>query len=207
MDRFTGLFAASLVAAACAGPSTVATPCGAVFVVTPTPDWSRFRRVVVEAPRIDYAARSARPGAADEQRLRHQLRAMLARTFEDALGWEVVDEGAEADVRARVVINGLELAAPPTSPIRTTAFQSPTGRVGFALELEDAARGTPLFAFGERRPLPGGTFVGPPWTELQRTREAFRRFTRDVRAALLELGVSRGSGAAHDRPQHGGGAR
>jgi hypothetical protein len=164
---------------------------GAVFVAQPPPDWGRFRRVVVELPRIEYAARSARPTGSDERRLREQLRTTLTQVFAEALGWQPAEAGAADLVRLRSQISDLELSAPPVSAVRTTAFQAPSGSAGFVLELEDAARGVPLLRFAERRPLPGGTFVGPPWTELQRTREAFRRFALDARSALAGLDVAR----------------
>lgn len=216
VNRAIGLTAAlALGVAACAGPSTQGvmperdTPLtetldglrqrpidgpGAVFVATPPPEWRRFGRVEVEAPRIEYAPHSARPTDADAERLRGQLRQVLERALAEEPGWLPVAEGANHGVlRVRSAISDLDLRAPAVSSIRTTAFQAPSGRVGFVLELEDAARGTPLLRFGERRPLPGGTFVGPPWTELQRTREAFRRFALDARAAIAQVaGASAG---------------
>jgi len=161
---------------------------GAVFVAAPSPEWGRFHHVLVEPPRIEYAPHSARPTRRDEERLRETLRAMLVEALGHELGWEPVADAERAGVlRVRSAISDLDLADPPVSPVRTTAYQSPTGHVGFVLELEDAARGAPLLRFGERRPLPGGTFVGPPWTELQRAREAFRRFALDARAAITEV--------------------
>jgi hypothetical protein len=213
MARTLGVFAAGLLSISCAAASTQrGTPPsdppltetvdglrqwsipghGALFVGVPPPQWARGSRVHVELPALSYAPHSARPSPREAERLRAQLRTTLAQALAESLGWEVVADGEPgALLRVRSAISDLALAAPPASPIRTTAYQAPSGHVGFVLECAGAAQGEPLLRFGERRPLPGGTFVGPPWIELQRTREAFRRFAEDAAAAIAELAGGR----------------
>ena len=220
MARTLGVMAAALLSISCAAASTqrgtttpeppltetvdglqqrsIAGP-GALFVGTSPPQWARGSRVHVELPVLDYAPHSARPSPRDEERLRVQLRATLGQVLAEVIGWDVVAADAPGvGLRVRSVISDLELAAPRVSAIRTTAYQAPSGHVGFVLECTGAVRGEPRIRFAERRPLPGGTFVGPPWIELQRTREAFRRFALDAGAAIAELDGGRTASSRSD---------
>ncbi len=166
----------------------VADASGALYVKPPHPGLDRYRAYLIEPPKLHFRRLSAKPTRNDAVRLSHNMAKVIQRRLEAVFGWSEADGPGPEVVRVRAQVSNLEFSSPDSSShTRTTALVS-TGRlVYFMLELQDSETSDPLVRYGVRRPLPGGTFTGPSWHELDRARLVFRAFGIDIGPNLQSL--------------------
>lgn len=139
------------------------------------------------APVLHFAPLSAKPGRGEAKQLRAALSRTLRARLEAATGWRAAQNPGPRVVQVRAALTQLQFAAPSASKhTRTTAIVAPGAMVQFVLEARDAATDEVLLHYRSRRPLPGGTFTGPAWHELDRLRLLMRSFAADT---ALNLGA------------------
>ena len=166
----------------------VADASGALYVKPPHPGLDRYRAYLIESPKLHFRRLSAKPSRNDAARLSTHMANVIRRRLESAFGWSEADAPGPEVVRVRAQVSHIEFSSPDTSShTRTTALVSRGSMVYFMLELQDSETSDPLVRYGVRRPLPGGTFTGPSWHELDRARLVFRHFGNDIIPNLQSL--------------------
>ncbi len=154
---------------------------GVMFVRPPRLQAERYRAYLLEPPLLHFRQLSAKPSRGEAIRLSRNLADVIRRRIEASFGWTEATEPGPEVVRIRVQASNIDFASPDSSShSRTTALVSAGGLVYFMFEMQDSETRNPLLRFGVRRRLPGGTFNGPSWHELDRARQVFRAFGFDI---------------------------
>jgi hypothetical protein len=161
---------------------------GMMFVRPPGLDVDQYHAYVIETPLLHFRKLSGKPTRGESIRLSRVLADETRAGLERALGWREVAEPGPGIARVQVQASHINFSSPDSSShTRTTALVSTGSLIYFMLEIQDSESRLPLLRYGIRRPLPGGTFTGPYWHEIDRARLAFRSFGRDMRPSLESL--------------------
>ena len=164
---------------------------GYLFVKPPNVDLSRYTAYLLEPPKLHFTPLSGRPNRTDAVRLSRSMARVIRPKLERTFGWKAVEEPGPEVIRIRALVSDIEFSSPDASAhTRTTAIVSSSGMVVFTLDFRDSTTKEPLARYAVRRPLPGGTFSGPYWHELDRARMVFRAFGGDLETSLGALAAN-----------------
>lgn len=166
----------------------VADASGSLFVKPPRPSLGTYQRYLLDPPRLHFTPLSGKPSRRQAHSLSRVMGRRLSQEIEKAFGWEPAEHAGPGVIRVRSLVSNIAFSSPDASNFtRTTALVSSSGSVVFSLEFQDALSSESLVRYAVRRPLPGGTFTGPAWHELDRARLVFRRFAADIAPNLAAL--------------------
>lgn len=161
---------------------------GMLFVRPPGLDTGRYQAYLIEPPQLHFRKLSGKPSRGESIRLSRNLAKVTRAQLERSLGWSEAEAPGPGVVRVRVHASHINFSTPDTSShTRTTALVTTGSLIYFMLEMQDSESEVSLVRYGVRRPLPGGTFTGPYWHELDRAQLAFRAFGFDIRPNLESL--------------------
>lgn len=166
----------------------VADASGYLFVKPPSVDLSRYNAYLLDKPKLHFVPLSGKPSRSEATRLSRAMARVLRPKLEQSLGWTEAQAAGPNVIRVSALVSNIEFSSPDVSShTRTTALVSSSGMVVFTLEFRDSTTRELLARYGVRRPLPGGTYTGPSWHELDRARVVFRSFGIDLEPSLDAL--------------------
>ena len=156
---------------------------GLVYV-KPRPDFSRYKRVILEPVSISYRPAAPRFRDPDHEVLARRIRRDVIAAIEAGPGWERVYQPDEDVMLVRVGL--LDLDVDPDLGRFTgssVVYANSAGGAILSFELADSLTGLPIYRYIDRRALPAGTYPGSD-VDRQRLAQTFSDFAESLGATL-----------------------